>query len=348
MRFLIILTILLLHFPSKATIRVAVNESRPYVAYHRDNAGNVISCSGLSIDVVHYLFNEDVKYIYCDSKQSVIDSIREGKADVGANVTLTADRMDVDYSIPYVSTYTGVLAKRVSQPTFLQSFIMGINNHNFLMSLLQVIVVIIALFIITGITIYFLEYKSRGLGFFDSCYISFVSIAFLAGLEEEPINKTSRIILTTITLVYSLTFAPYIIGYITAQIQDQNSTMSNYVSKEQLRFSNVFTAAGTSNERALQDNDINYTTAPIDEVIYELRTGKGVYVQDKNIIENYIFEHKLSGDLALTPIKIKPSERVFIYSKSFAHNKVKFDKVIVKMKDINKIQQMAKRYGINE
>ena len=327
-------------------IRIAVNESKPYVVFHRDH-GTVTRCSGVTVDVLHYLFNENIEYIYCESKQEVIDLVKENKVDVGANVTLTPDRMQgLTYSLPYLETYVGVMTKKISQPTILASFWRGIHNWKFILSLIQVILVIIVLFFITGTVLYFLEYRRDRKGYFLACYTSFVSIAFLAGLEGEPVRKSSKVVLVIITLFYSLTFAPYIIGYITAQIQEQHGSVSDYTNLDQLHSVNVYTAANTSNESVLSESDITYQTGLLEDILPDIKKGKSVYVHDKNILQNYIFENKLEEFVTLSPIVVRKSSRVLIYSPNFKLHREAYDIVLVKMKNIGKADQMAGRYGI--
>lgn len=346
-KFLIaLLLITISSFAQDKKIRVAVNESRPYVVFHRDH-GKILRCTGLSVDVLHYLFGENIEYVYCASKQAVIDAVMDGQADVGANVTLTSDRMDnVDYSLPYLRTYVGILAKKPSQPTFAVSFWIAVQNPKFLYSLVQGVLIIQILAWFIGLLIYLLEYRKRDKSYFDACHISLIGILFFAGLEDEPTKRISKNMLVYTAMIFYLSFSVYMIAYFTTLLQERNAELVNYENIHALKKTTVYTAPYTSTDVVLADAGIEHKFGSIDSVYNELCEGHLVYSHDKNILQNYIFENDLSDKLALTPIVIQRTSRVLIYSKPFAKHRKEYDKILLKMEKNGKTEEMALRYGI--
>lgn len=345
---LIILLLLLTHqISAKQPVRVAINESKPYVIFHKTDDGAILRCTGITVDILHYVFGENVEYVYCGSKQDVIDSVVHNRADVGANVTLTSDRMDnVDYSLPYLRTYVGILAKKPTQPTFAVSFWVAVQNPKFLVSLGQAVLIIQGLALIIGLLIYLIEYRKRGKHYLDACHISLIGILFFAGLEDEPIKRISKNILVYTAMLFYLSFSVYMIAYFTTQLQERNAELVEYENVHALRKTIVYTAPNTSTDVALADACIKHSFASLDSMAEHICSGKAVYAHDKNILQNFIFENDLVDKMSLTPIVVQKTSRVLIYSKAFAKHRKEYDKILVKMDRIGKTEEMAKRYGI--
>lgn len=350
MKKLLIVLLLLLPCMSMAqsVVRVAINESRPYVVFHYDDSGHITRATGLTVDILHYVFGEHIQYIYCESKQRVIELVKHDSADVGANVTLTADRLDsiVDYSQPYLKTYIGVLAKKPVEPTMAESFYIAVQNKAFLVSIGQALLFILIVVCIIGLLIFLLEYRKRKKSFSAAATLSLIGMVFYAGLESEPTTRVSKTILLSVATIFFFAVFPYITAYTTNQLQERKEQREAYTHVRQLKNTNVYTAPHTSNEACLADAEVKYEPKDLDSVVDLICKGEAVYAHDKNILMNYIFENNLKDKLKLTPIEIQKTSRVLIYSRHFRKHRKEYDKTILKMESIGKTEVMAARYGI--
>lgn len=326
------------------SLRMAVNENPPYVVY-RKTGNTVTGCTGISIDVAENLFGHAISYVYCKSKNEVLETVKKGDADVGASVTLTSDRMkDFTFSRGYITIQIGALVKKSEQPTLLQSFLVGISNEKFLISLLQSILVILGLAFLTGLILYIMEHKPMRKGLFAAVYVCYVGIAFLAGLEGEPVRKRSKIVLTGIILLYSLSFGPYIIGYIVTQIQQQHAQTSDYRTTDQLKHLSLYTSGHTSNEFTLSHLGLSYQTGPLDSVLPAICEGDAVYVHDKNVLAVYIHEHNLQDKVEVAPVSIAETYKCFIYSKKYKSKNHHYDQLIVKMRENGQLAEIINHH----